>query len=143
MRRFQLRTRTALLGVAVLALGMGLGRSMYGRVTHCRERAEHYDIRANSMESQARMTRMAAGTWGDRWLWEEARRCDQTAMEHRELATWYRAAAWRPWHRLPPAERPGISVSDLSASDLGIVNCPADDTIVHVSPSAIFSGASE
>jgi hypothetical protein len=116
----RIRLRTALLAIAALASMMAAYRLVRERLVYCREVADFYDASANTTEVLARweglgveygcspdLAAIAAMWYG--------------AAEWRDRAAFYRAAAYRPWLRLPaePSRR---------ATGQWVLPCPDDIT---------------
>ncbi len=118
VRRFRLRT--ALLAIAVIASMLAAYRLVRERPVYCLERADFYDASANTAEVLARWEGLSV---------EYGRSPDPAAIaamrygaaEWRDRAAFYRAAAYRPWLRLPaePSRR---------ATGQWVLPCPDDIT---------------
>jgi hypothetical protein len=130
MRGRRLRLRTALLLIAVLASGLAAYRSIQERPAYCRERASVHDASANTLEGLTRWTGLIVDFGGG----PDAAvvvRMRAGAAEHRDRAAFYRAAAYRPWLRLPDEPPRG-------APGQPILPCP--DDITSELPEAPTSG---
>jgi hypothetical protein len=118
--RSRIRLRTALLAIAALASMLAAYRLVRERLVFCRESADFYDASANTAEVLARWEGLSV---------EYGRSPDPAAiaaMRHgaakwRDRAAFYRAAAYRPWLRLPaePSRR---------ATGQWVLPCPDDIT---------------
>jgi hypothetical protein len=116
----RLRLRTALLVIAVLASMLAAYRLVRERLVYCRKLADFYDASANTAEVLARWEGLSV---------EYGRSPDPAAVaamrygaaEWRDWAAFYRAAAFRPWLRLPaePSRR---------ATGQWVLPCPDDIT---------------
>jgi hypothetical protein len=116
----RIRLRTALLAIAALASMMAAYRLVRERLVYCRELADFYDASANNAEDHARWEGLSV---------EYGRSPDPAAIsamwygaaECRDRAAFYRAAAYRPWLRLPaePSRR---------ATGQWVLPCPDDIT---------------
>jgi hypothetical protein len=111
----RLRLRTALLAIAALASGLAAYRPIRERLAYRRERAGFYDASANTLEGLTRWTGLIVDFRGGPGPAVVAR-MRAGAAEHRD-----RAAAYRPWLRLPdePSKR---------AAGQWILPCPNEIT---------------
>lgn len=116
----RLRLRTALLAVALLAAGIAAYRSVRDRLAYCLALAAFYDASAGNAENGARWEGLSVEYGRSPDPAGLAARWD-AAAECRARADYYRAAAYRPWLRLPgePSRMP---------AGKWILPCPDDCT---------------
>lgn len=128
MHQRQIRIRTLLSIVAILATGMGVYRSMRGRLDYCQEWSDNYDDWANSLERKAFWDGHLIGSIGMGPGWAVVAATKVAAAEHRAKAAEFRSAAWRLWRRPPyePPRQPGpVLLPRLPCpEDLGLVAPP-------------------
>jgi hypothetical protein len=118
--RPRIRLRTALLAIAALASMLAAYRLVRERLVYCSELADFYDTSANTTEVLARWEGLSVeyGRSPDPAVVAAMR---QGAAESRDRAAFYRAAAYRPWLRLP-------AEASKRATGQWVLPCPDDIT---------------
>jgi hypothetical protein len=86
--------------IAALAVGLAAYVSLARRIAYCQERADFYEASANTIKIHAFFA-ARTNALGIESGWASVDQLNAAAVEWRRRSARFRAAAWRPWMRLP------------------------------------------